>query len=196
MENTITERKIDNPAERTLFGQCMSSVLAHLEGSVIAFLFGTLVFWWFVEAPVWKYIFSVVFGAVNFLCIYNAAHKTAVYDTRSYSQFKPDMRKSLLLTASIWAATLLLWGLYWVTWRFASIDGYIFSLSSSINNMLFYMWTFPYVAIVKMSMGGFSAVGMVIVFAVPLVASVAGYYTGMRRIDLTDKLISGIYEKK
>ena len=180
----------------TIFAQCLSMIRAYAISAGTAFLFGTIVFWWFLTQPIWGYIFSAVFAIVNFCFVYSAAHSVAKYDSKPYSHFTPKLSKSILMTASIWAVTIILWALFETAWRFAAIDGYLFSLTGTIINFLFSLWVFPFRSFVNVNMGGINYIGMIVVFAVPLAASIAGYFSGMKNFVITEKIVEFVYEKK
>ena len=106
------------------------------------------------------------------------------------------MFKGLVLAVGIFAVSIILYALYFVAWKFMTINDALISVSGWINNFLFIIWTFPFTGFIKLSNGVMTWYGYIIVAAIPFIASFLGYFAGYKNFDLYSKFLSLVYENK
>ncbi len=176
--------------------QSFDVIKAHALISLVAFLFGVLIFPAAITSPVGKIIFSVVATLMYALSIYNSAYEAYNRDSKSYTEESPYKLKGLVIAVPLSIATAIIYALYFISWRFMSIDGIITGASGWINNFLFLIWTFPFNGFLDLSNGAMNWYGYIIIAVVPLISSTLGYLAGFFGFDLSGKINKLIYEKK
>lgn len=176
--------------------QSINVIKAHSIISLVAFLFGILIFPAAITRPVGKIIFSVVATLMYALSIYSSAYECYNRDSKSYTDESPFMLKGLVIAVPLLIVTVIIYALYFLSWRFMSIEGVIVGASGWINNFLFLIWTFPFNGFLDLANGVMSWYGYVIIAVIPLISSTLGYLAGFYGFDLSGKINQLIYEKK
>jgi hypothetical protein len=178
-----------------IYQQAGGMLVSHMIAAVVAFIFGMTAFWWFLAQPVWKELFSVIFAGVYTGFIYVKAKKYAVYDKKPYTENQANLLKGLLFGAVLAGVTLLLWFFYWIGWTYFSSGDGLSGIVSMFFNFLFMVWTFPLNGIMGADHGVLRLVGVVLMYVLPVVGSVAGYLAGYFKFNLMEKLQGMMYEK-
>jgi len=176
--------------------QSFNIIKTHALISFVAFLLGILIFPSAITNSFGKIIFSVIATIVYILSIYNSAYEIYSRDNKSYTQESPFKLKGLLMGVPLLILTIIIYTLYFFSWRFMTIDGIIVGASGWINNFLFLIWSFPFTGFINLANGTMNLYGYVIVALIPLISSFLGYFAGFYGFDLNAKINQLIYEKK
>lgn len=182
--------------EKGTFRQIGSVILSHLFIVLVVSAFGFGAFWWFLTKALWKELFSVICTAIYFFVLFFKGQKIAAHDKKSYSDETPFAWKGLILALGPMIITFILWLLYRMTWVFMTIDGSISGYSGIFYNIVFTIWTFPFNGIICLYEGGMFWYGHLILYLVPLISIAVGYYAGYKDINLYEKFLPMLYEKK
>ncbi len=173
--------------------QMLKIVKTHLFTAAVIFLLGILIFASAVTSDIGSVLFSAIATIIYFFSIYSSAYDVAQRDKKSYTEEQPYRFKGLLLPIGLLIATVLLYALYLITWKFMTIDGSLYSVQGYINNILFYMWTFPFTAFINLEHGFMAWYGYVIVILLPFISSFLGYLAGYYNYDINGTLFKLIY---
>ena len=176
--------------------QSLILLKSHAVTSGFTFIFGILIFAGVITHNIGSVIFSAVTTIIYFFSIYGSAYEIAMRDKKSYTPEQPYPLKGLVLAASIFIVSILIYALYFTAWKFMTINDTLFSVTGWIDNFLFIIWSFPFSAFIKLSEGIMSPFGYVLVAVLPFLASFAGYFAGYKDFDLQSKLLGAVYEKK
>lgn len=179
-----------------IYNQIGGMLVSHMIAAAIAFIFGMTAFWWFLAQPVWKELFSIIFAFVYTGFIYVKAKKYAAFDKKPYTKNRPSLWKGVLFGVVLAGVTLLLWGFYRIGWDYFSNENGLTGMVSMFFNFLFMAWTFPLNGVMGANHGVLRLVGVVLMVALPLVGSIAGYFAGYFKFDLMERLQGMMYEKK
>ena len=178
------------------YKQSFRLISAHALACFVIFIFGILIFAGLITNNVGSIVFSTIATLIYFISIYNHSYKIAQKDKKSYTPEQPYMFKGLVLAVGIFAVSIILYALYFVAWKFMTINDALISVSGWINNFLFIIWTFPFTGFIKLSNGDMTWYGYIIVAAIPFIASFLGYFAGYKNFDLYSKFLSLVYENK
>ncbi len=171
-------------------------LLIQLAASAVAFLFGIVAFSYFLMLPVAKEIVSVAFMVMNFAMLYIYSKKFAIRDNKQYTSLKPSIAKGVLFGVLIAAVNVIFMLALTFVWKaYGEAGGGLGVLRTAIN-AVFYVWTFPYCGIMNLNEGHFSIISAIMLVAVPIAATTAGYIAGCRKFELAEKLDTFIYEKE
>ena len=77
-----------------------------------------------------------------------------------------------------------------------TIDNFIVGESGIINNMIFVVWNYTYIGFISFSEGVLPPINYLITIIFPTIASVLGYYAGLKNFDITEKLHKAVYEQE
>lgn len=171
-------------------------LLVQLMASGITFLLSMMFFAWFLDKDIIKELASVVTILINGGMIYSHAHRFAVIDNRSYTPLEPNVKKSVLMGVIITVTTLLLFIGYELVWHIWGSEGSLSNWGAIIYNVIFTIWTFPYMGIMGASHGLVTWYSVVLFIIVPPIFSVLGYIAGCKKFSLLEKFHALTYEKK
>ena len=175
--------------------QIGSIFLSHLEAIGISFVFLSVAFYILMTKNVIREILSIIFILVYFGTIYSRAHKFATFDLKDYTPTKADIKKAFLGGVFISLSYVAVLIGYRLIWEFCSVDGVLLSLPSFIYSLFFYVYTIPYNGIMGISHGEIMWYSKVLMIAVPPLATSLGYFMGLRKISIMEKISTLIYEK-
>ncbi len=172
-------------------------ILCHFTSVLICIVFEAVACWQFLAEPVWQYVIAAIFTFVYAILIYSMAHKLAGFDRKSYTPLKPSLKWGFLWGVVISATIAVAVILFKLNWLIFSVDMAMNNVFSIIYNLLFYIWTAPYYGfIISESGGNIQLFVIVLMLAVPIVASTLGYLAGMNNFELIVKLDSMTVEKQ
>ncbi len=166
-------------------------IKTHLITSFIFTFFGTILIS-FSNGYISKYIFSLICIFIYMLSLYTRAEEIARYDKKSYTEKFSYPLKGLLLPIGILAVWVILFILYFVSWKYDIIT----YSSGFINNLLFVIWNYMYKGFLSFNNGSFNYYYMILVVLVPFTASGLGYLAGYRNFDLSKRVVKLVYEEK
>ena len=106
------------------------------------------------------------------------------------------MKKSVLMGVFITVTTLLLFIGYELVWHIWGSEGSLSNWGAIIYNVIFTIWTFPYMGIMGASHGLVTWYSVVLFIIVPPIFSVLGYIAGCKKFSLLEKFHALTYEKK
>lgn len=176
--------------------QFLKIILTQAAASGIAVVFGTVAFWYFTDINILKQILSGIFMFVNFVLLFIQARKFAAMDIKPYTNLKPSVIKGVMLGVSVAAINVIFAFIFRLLWvKYGSETG-IAGVFPTIYNAFFYLWSFPYNGIMELNHGNFTFFTWIFMTAVPIAATTAGYITGVKKIDVMEKINSLIYEKE
>lgn len=181
-------------AEITLKKQIWSVFWTHLYTIGISIVFGLGAFWWFLAQPVWQKVYSVIFMIIYFVALYMKGHKIAAHDLKGYAQTKAYPAKGIFFGLLISLSTFILWIGYRLVW-IGSPDG-LMGVWKSMYNGLFIFYTFIYNGIMVPYKGGIFWYSHIVMYALPVAALGIGYFAGFKGINIYEKLLPFMYEKK
>lgn len=174
---------------------CMM-LLQHLAAAGVTFVFGMVAFWYFLSRSVWKELLSVVFIAVYFILLYSKSKKFAALDNKTYTPLEPKLVKGFMFGGAIAAAMLVFFALYELDWQFFSEGDSVIGVIPTAVNAIFYFLSFPYNGLMNMHCGAITWYSVVLMAVVPIAACGAGYYAGIKNIQIMEKIESFMYEKE
>ena len=171
-------------------------LLVHLCAAGVAFVFQSVAFWYFLDKPIWKEVLSIVFILVYFGMMYTCAKKYAVQDCKSYTPLKPSMIKAFLLGCFVSVWTLAVYLIFKASWAVFAVDGAVTNLVGLVINFVFMYWTFPFYGIMNISAETITWYSEILIFAVPVLAAVLGYFAGCKNINIVESIDKFAYEKE
>lgn len=171
-------------------------LLMQLAASGVTFVFGMVAFWYFTNISIAKEILSIIFITVNFAMLYISAKKFAVLDNKPYTPLRPRKLKAVLMGCMVSAVTLVLMGIFVLTWSKYGDETGIHGVLPTFVNVAFYFWSFPYNGIMGLAMGKFMWYSAVVMALVPIAATTIGYINGCNKIEIAEKLEEFMYEKE
>ena len=184
-----------NSVEITRGYQFMYMLRTHLLAVFVSMAFEAMAFWAFLSKPIARFVVAGIFTIVYAGMIYSAAAKLGKFDTKTYTPLKPEPKFGLLWGLAISATVAVFLCVYMINWKLFSTDGGLNNIGSVIYNLFFCFWTAPYFGFYDVSGGGIPVFAIVLMLAVPVAASFIGYYAGMTRFDIIEKLDSMTFEK-
>ena len=170
-------------------------LLTNLKATAIVFVFFAGAFYGFIDKHIVKEILSVVFITVYFGIVYSRAHKFASLDKKEYTHTKPSLIKGALFGAVISLTYAVVLLIYWLIWKYTSVDGVISSVPAWIYSIIFWFYTIPYSGIMGLAHGQMMWYSVLLMLIVPILASTLGYFAGLKGFKLMDKMAVAIYEK-
>lgn len=182
-----------NSVEITRKYQFGFMLLHHLTTVSCIAIFELAAFWYFLNKPYLRQACAAVFIIVYGLIIYSYSRKLAIYDKKTYTPLKPELKWGVLWGVMISASIAVFLIMYKLNWQmFSAVDDtgvpYLTSFWAMISNMVFYLWTAPYFGLIDMQGGGIAVYAQIIMLAVPIIASTLGYKAGVVNFDLLGKL--------
>ena len=172
-------------------GEILKVIKAQFIVSVIAMFFGML-FIGFSATGFSKYIFSIVFILFNILSLYNASYEIAIHNNKEYNDEKSFVFKGLFLGLGIVAVSVILYILYYFTWK---CDIVTYS-SGFINNLIFIAWNYPFNNFLNPNNGIVSVAGVAVEVIVISGTCFFGYFAGIKKFDLSQKVTKIVYDNK
>lgn len=176
--------------------QIIKIIKIHACVSCMIFLLATLVFGALTSNATGRIVFSVIAMFFYFIAIYNTSLEIAQNDKKSYTTENPHILKGLFLPVGYILTSILIYVLYFVTWKYMTVDNIIVGTSGIINNMIFVIWNYVYSGFISFSNGAMSPISYLITIIFPVIASFLGYLAGMKNFDITEKLNKAVYEEK
>ena len=178
--------------------QIFYMLITQLFTSGISLLFTLIAFWTLLDKNIFKEILSSVFVLVNFGMIYSQAGKFAWYDKKPYTTVTVDIKKSILMGLVVSAVNLAVFAILKLSWILgADADRtYLTNGFAIAGNALFMLWTFPYFGIAGMSHGYITWYSLVLLLAIPPIASVAGYYAELKGFHLLENIYKFSFVQK
>ena len=176
--------------------QIFKIIKIHVYISCMVFLLGTLVFGAMTVNNAGRIIFSIIAMLFYFIAIYNTSLEIAQNDKKSYTKEKPHILKGLVLPVGYIAVSILVYLLYFITWKYMTLDNMIAGNSGIINNMIFVIWNYVYSGFISFADGAMEPLSYLVTIIFPVIASVLGYFAGMKNFDITEKLTKAVYEDK
>lgn len=173
--------------------QLAKIIYTHFYSSAMIFFLGIFVFSGVVTSDTGSVIYSVLTTVIYFFSIYNAAVGICHRDKQSYTRENPYWFKGFLLPIGLLLVSILLYILYFVTWKCMTINSMLYSAQGYINNILFMMWTFPFNAFIGLGNGYMNLYGYIIVALVPFIASFLGYFAAYNNYDISSTVSKLIY---
>lgn len=173
--------------------QLAKIIYTHFYSSSMIFFLGIFVFSGVVTSDAGLVIYSILTTVIYFFSIYNAAVGICHRDKKSYTHENPYWFKGFLLPIGLLLVSTLLYLLYFVTWKYMTINSMLYSAQGYINNILFTMWTFPFNAFIGLGNGYMNLYGYIIVAVVPFIASFLGYFAAYNNYDITSTVSKLIY---
>ena len=190
------ERQCDNMHKFISPAQIFKVIKIHACVSCMIFLLGTLVFGALTANTVGRTVFSVIAMFFYFIAIYTTSLEIAQNDKKNYTKEKPHILKGLFLPVGYILTSILIYVIYFITWKYMTIDNIIIGTSGIINNMIFVIWNYVYSGFISFSNGVMSPMSYLITAIFPIIASFLGYLAGMKNFDITEKLNKAVYEDK
>ncbi len=177
--------------------QMLQIIKSHAVATIFIFIFAMLA----AGAIYGKYaillnIFTVITLFIYFSFIYGEAFNIAKKDKKNYTDEEPYLLKGFLLPIGLTIITILLYVLYYVVWRYMSVNGALTSMVAWTLNMPYIIWTYAFNDLIGLEKGIMSWYGYIIVVFTPVIFSGIGYIAGLKGFDIKEKLSKYIYEKK
>lgn len=176
--------------------QAVKILITHIKTSALIFIVCVVFLSGMLTNDIAKKIFCVITTLLYMLSIYNCANTIYHNDNKSYTPETPHKLKGLILPTGLLICNVLIVILHYVTWNFMTIDGYLVTATGFINNLLFLIWTYPFNSFIVADASSLQTVGVIILFAAPIISSFLGYYSGYAGFDLNEKFIKLVYEDK
>lgn len=127
--------------------------------------------------------------------MYKVSCEISMHDKKSYSDEHPYALKGAVFGICMFVVTAILYILYYVAWKYITVDGILLTATAIIDNVMFVIWTYPFNAFIGLSKGVMTWYGYVIVILLPFAGCFLGYLAGYFDFDLSNKIWDFIHEK-
>ena len=184
-----------NSVEITRKYQFGYMLLQHLKAVGICIVFQAVACWWFLTLTPGKYIIGTVFGLVYAGMIYSGAKKLSDLDGKSYTPLKQELKWGVLWGIMLAATMLAFVAIHIGVWKVWGGGETFTNIFASTMNILFFVWSAPFYGFMQECYGSVP-IYLVAVFAVlPVLMSTIGYYAGITKFDILEKLDALTFEK-
>lgn len=184
-----------NSIEITRSYQIRYMLLHHLFAVLICGVFEAVAAWYFLDKQIARYVVAGLFSIVYGLLIYGSARKLSLLDNKPYTPLRPNIKWGTVWGLAVAASVAVFTLIYKINWSYFVDNGAMTNIFSVILNILYYVWTAPYFGFMPDTGGEIPAFALVIMVAVPIIASTLGYWAGIHKFDLLEKLDSMTFEK-
>lgn len=185
-----------NSIEITRGYQIGYMILHHLLAALICGVFEAVAAWYFLDKQIARYIVAGVFTVIYGLLVYGSARKLSLLDNKPYTPLRPNIKWGFIWGLSIAATVAVFTLIYKLNWLIFSEGNGVTNIFAVILNILYYVWTAPYFGFMPDMGGNIPAYTIVLMMAVPIAASALGYWAGIKKFDLLEKLDSLTFEKE
>lgn len=184
-----------NSVEITRKYQFGYMLLQHLKAAGVCIVFQAVACWKFLGLTPGKYIIGAIFGLVYAGMIYSGAKKLSDFDGKPYTPLKQQLKWGILWGVMLAAAMLLFAVIYIAMWNLWGNGDTFTNVFASTLNLMFFAWTAPFYGFTQ-DCRGFVPIYLVAVFAfLPIIMSTLGYYAGIKKFDILEKLDALTFEK-
>lgn len=191
------EQAIKNAPHKTVAGQVRGIMGAQLLCGFLEFMVGAVILGGLYDYKVWYTIVAVLLLLVYLWVMFMQGYDTAIYDGRSSNPLRQYPWKGAALGAAVGVVSALLYALFKLPWITAFVNtGDLQPLWQLLEDFLFVVWSFPFNFILAPSNGSVSIIGLILVFAAPILFAGVGYWIGYKKIDIFSKMSFMMYEKK
>ena len=170
-------------------------ILKHFLAAVFILLIELLIFGQLLTMDVVKYIVSAIFIFCYAVSIYTASNTLASKDMKPYTPLNPNIKFGVLWGIAISATIIIAYVIYRINWSVFSENGSMVSLPSVLYNAFYMLWTSPYFGLYSSTGGEISYLVVILMVILPPIMSTLGYYTAIKKIFLSDKIIAFMHEK-
>lgn len=176
--------------------QMLGIIKSHAAVAFCLFLLGL-----FAESVVYgpklgMVIFILIELLVYFAVIYANAYKVATHDKKSYTKEKPYFYKGFLLPIGLSIISVLLYIVYYLVWKYMTVDGSFVSILPRLLNLVFIIWSYPFKAIIGLKEGFIEWYEFIILIILPVIISGIGYFAGLKEFDINSFISKIVYEEK
>ena len=170
-------------------------ILKHITAVFFILLIELLIFGQLLTMNVVKYIMSAMFILFYAGALYTSSNTLASKDMKPYTPLNADIKFGFLWGITISVSIAIVYILYRINWAVFAVDGSMVSLAPILYNVFYMFWTSPYFGLCSSEGGIVPYYAVAIMLILPPVATTLGYYTAIKKIYLTDKLIAFMHEK-
>lgn len=185
-----------NTTEMTRGREIAFILRRHLFAVLVCFALAIMLFLNLFNITMLRNITGVFLILLYFVLIYAASSEVARIDTRSYTPTTPSVKTAIIYGTIISLLNLVSLVLFKLNWMFFS-DGVGMTNGYSIAyNAVFYFLQSPYLSLLYMqTSGNVSALTIVLMLALPILASVLGYLAGKTDFSFYEKMRRFMFEK-
>lgn len=182
-------------------------IVRHLLAVLICAIFEAMTSWYYLDKPLAAIIIGSVFSLVYGLYIYSSARRLSVWDAKSYTPLKSEVKWGIFWGIAIAATVAAALIIYYFNWTHFSSEATINTGEGAVTeqgftnifcvvvNFIMYIWLAPYFGFAKTPYG-FPAYAMFLMLAIPVIASALGYISGKKNFDLIQKLDAMTFEQE
>ncbi len=164
-------------------------ILQHIKAVLICVAFEACAFWSFLDGAVSKLIVAAVFTLVYAMMLYSGAKKLSVFDNKPYTPLEPSLKYGFLWGAVIALTMVAFIILFKFNWTCVDNTAVLITI-----NIFCYLWTGPYFGFYG-APGELSVYAMILMIVIPMLMTTLGYYAGIKKFDILEKLDSLTFEK-
>lgn len=186
-----------NTTEMTRGKEIAFIIKRHLFAVLVCFVLAIMLFLNLFDITALRYITGVFSILLYFVLIYASSSEVARVDMKSYTPTTPSVKTAIIYGTVISLSNLVFLILFKLNWLFFS-DGVGMTNGYSIAyNAIFYFLESPYLSLLYMqTSGNVSALAIVLMLALPFLASVLGYLAGKNDFSFYDKMRRFMFEKQ
>lgn len=170
-------------------------LLQHVTTVFFILLIELLIFGPLFAMNIAKNIMAIIMIFCYSASMYTSSNTLASKDMKPYTPLNTNIKFGLMWGLVISATIALAYTLYRINWAVFTIDGPMTGVAPVLYNIFYMFWTSPYYGLWPSEGGIVPYYVVVIMLIVPPVMTTLGYYTAMKKIYLTDKLIAFMHEK-
>ncbi len=176
--------------------QILSLTGTHLLANITIGIVGLVFIAAALTNPVGKIIWGIAAIIIYATVIYSKSWQIAHDDAKPHTETELHAFKGAILPLGTLILSVILLLGYMLAWKGLSIDGELASATAYIYNIAYIMSTFAFNSFLGLTRGGANLSGHILMFILPFIASTLGYIAGMKGINISEKLLPMIYEKK
>lgn len=182
--------------EKLQLNQVLRIVKAHLLSTLLTFVLAMIAASAVYGTKIGMIIFAVISIFIYFAMVYAEGYEIAKCDKKSYTKEKPYTLKGFYLSWGVIVITIILYVIYYLVWKYMSVEGVLTEILPVLLNSLFVLWSYAFSGIIGLQEGFMNWYGYILVIVLPVVFSGIGYIAGLKDFDITIKLSGYIYENK
>ncbi|MCH5211756.1 MAG: hypothetical protein J1G06_01960 [Oscillospiraceae bacterium] len=184
-----------NSVEITRKYQFGYMLLQHLKAVGVCIVFQAVACWKFLGLTPGKYIVGTIFALVYAGMIYSGAKKLSDFDGKPYTPLKQKLKWGIFWGIMLSAAMLFFVAIHIGVWKFWSNGDGFTNVFASTLNLLFFAWIAPFFGFAQQCYGSVPLYLVAIFTFLPIIMSTLGYYAGIAKFDVLEKLDALTFEK-
>ena len=170
-------------------------LLKHVTTVFFILLIELLIFGQLLTMNIVKNIMAGIMIFCYSVSMYTSSNTLASKDMKPYTPLKADIKFGFLWGVTISATIAVVYVFYRINWTVFATEGSMVGIWPVLYNVFYMFWTAPYFGLSSSEGGSVPYYVVAIMLIIPPVMTTMGYYTAVKKIYLSDKLIAFMHEK-